>query len=44
MGPVMSLVGDPEGYCIELVEWPAGHTDALPARERVGTLPRADGF
>ena len=32
-GPATSWLGDPDGYRIELVEWPAGHADGITAAD-----------
>lgn len=32
-GPLTSWLTDPDGYRIELVEWPAGHADGMTAAD-----------
>ncbi|QGF23455.1 VOC family protein [Raineyella fluvialis] len=32
-GPRTSMVADPDGYLIELVEWPRGHPDGLTVED-----------
>ena len=32
-GPQTSWLSDPDGYWIELVQWPAGHADGITAAE-----------
>lgn len=32
-GPKTSWLTDPDGYRIELVEWPAGHPDGITAAD-----------
>ena len=31
--PLATMVRDPDGYVIELVQWPAGHPDGLTAKD-----------
>ena len=32
-GPQTSQLTDPDGYCIELVQWPLGHPDGITAAD-----------
>lgn len=35
-GPQTSWVADPDGYRLELVQWPAGHANGITAADFVG--------
>jgi lactoylglutathione lyase len=32
-GPATALIADPDGRHIELVQWPAGHSDGMTAAD-----------
>jgi lactoylglutathione lyase len=32
-GPLTAWLSDPDGYKIELVQWPPGHPDGITARD-----------
>jgi lactoylglutathione lyase len=39
-GPMTSWLSDPDGYRIELVEWPPGHPDGVTSADFADAAPR----
>ena len=33
VGPAVCTLHDPDGYCIELVQWPSGHPDGITSAD-----------